>query len=334
MFEFAWPWIFLLLPIPWLTRRWLPPASAGDSTLNIQFLLDLQTLQESSQRSSLSHWRIPLRYGLLWLLLLLAAARPQWIGEPLPIAASGYDMMIAVDVSASMDIMDMQWLQEDISRLDLVKQQFGQFIESRVGDRIGLILFGSQAYLQSPLTFDRRTIRQWLEEAQIGIAGKETAIGDAIGLAVKHLREYPTDHRVLILITDGAHTGGKLEPTMAMQLAVDEQVRIHTVGVGADSEQTASIGPATIDRSMQLDTELLQTVATTTGGRFFHARNSEELAAISFELETLEPVARIEKPRHRITALYAWPLGLVLLLSIVWGARQLKSFRWARRSPL
>src|SRR5690606_35402504 len=125
---------------------------------------------------------------------------------------SGRDLLVAVDVSGSMDYPDMQWQGQPISRLGLVQQLFGEFIEQRQGDRVGLILFGSQAYLQAPLTFDRRTVRTWLEEAQTVIAGPNTAIGDAIGLAVKRLRDLPADSRVLILITDGANNGGSLAP--------------------------------------------------------------------------------------------------------------------------
>jgi len=188
MFEFAWPWVFALAPLPWLLRLVLPAADSGEAALKVSFLDELESLAGRRARARLPAWRQQVRFALLWFLLLLAAARPQWVGEPLPLPASGRDLLLAVDVSGSMDYRDMRWQDDEISRLELIKKLFGDFIEDRRGDRVGLILFGSQAYLQAPLTFDRHTVRVWLDEAQIGIAGKNTAIGDAIGLAVKRLR--------------------------------------------------------------------------------------------------------------------------------------------------
>lgn len=227
MFEFAWPWIFLLLPLPWLMRQVLPAADSGEPALKVSYLSDLESLARRRARSNLPGWRQQAPFVVLWLLLLTAAARPEWLGEPLPIAASGRDLLVAVDVSGSMDFPDMHWQDEDISRLNLVQHLLGDFLESREGDRVGLILFGSQAYLQAPLTFDRRTVRTWLDEARIGIAGKNTAIGDAIGLALKRLRQRPAQSRVLILVTDGANNAGQIDPLTAARLAAEEGVKIY-----------------------------------------------------------------------------------------------------------
>ena len=161
MFEFAWLWVFLLAPLPWLLRLLLPPADSGDAALRVGFLDELQALSGRRARAALPSWRQQAPLALLWFLLLCAAARPQWVGEPLPLPASGRDLLLAVDVSGSMDYADMQWDDEPISRLELVKRLLGDFIEGRRGDRVGLILFGSQAYLQAPLTFDRHTVRTW-----------------------------------------------------------------------------------------------------------------------------------------------------------------------------
>lgn len=237
MFELAWPWVFLLLPLPWLLRALLPPADSGEAALKVSFLDELQQLAGRRARVALPAWRQQLPYLTVWLLLLFAAARPQWLGEPLPLPTSGRDLLLAVDVSGSMDYPDMQWQGEELTRLELVKVLLGDFIEQRHGDRVGLILFGSKAYLQAPLTFDRRTVRVWLDEARVGIAGSNTAIGDAIGLAVKRLRERPTNSRVLVLITDGANNGGELDPLLAATLAAEESVRIHTIGIGAVPEE-------------------------------------------------------------------------------------------------
>lgn len=239
MFEFAWPWVFALAPLPWLLRLVLPAADSGEAALKVSFLDELESLAGRRARARLPAWRQQVRFALLWFLLLLAAARPQWVGEPLPLPASGRDLLLAVDVSGSMDYRDMRWQDDEISRLELIKKLFGDFIEDRRGDRVGLILFGSQAYLQAPLTFDRHTVRVWLDEAQIGIAGKNTAIGDAIGLAVKRLRQRPAESRVLVLITDGANTGGQIAPQIAAQLAAEQQVKIYTIGVGATRSRAA-----------------------------------------------------------------------------------------------
>lgn len=254
MFEFAWPWIFALLPLPWLMRLVLPAADSGEPALKVSYLSDLEGLARRRARVNLPGWRQQAPFVVLWLLLLTAAARPEWLGEPLPIAASGRDLLVAVDVSGSMDFPDMHWQDDDVSRLSLVKHLLGDFLEEREGDRVGLILFGSQAYLQAPLTFDRRTVRAWLDEARIGIAGKNTAIGDAIGLALKRLRQRPAQSRVLILVTDGANNAGQIDPLTAARLAAEEGVKIYPIGIGADPEQTGSLGILGVNPSLDLST--------------------------------------------------------------------------------
>ncbi|MDN5516637.1 MAG: VWA domain-containing protein, partial [Pseudomonas sp.] len=309
MFEFAWPWVFLLAPLPWLLRLLLPPADSGDAALRVGFLDELQALSGRRARVALPSWRQQVPLVLLWCLLLCAAARPQWVGEPLPLPASGRDLLLAVDVSGSMDYADMQWDDEPISRLELVKRLLGDFIEGRRGDRVGLILFGSQAYLQAPLTFDRHTVRTWLDEALIGIAGKNTAIGDAIGLAVKRLRQRPAQSRVLVLITDGANNGGEIDPMVAAQLAADEGVRIYTIGIGADPQQSGAFGNFGFS-ALDLDETSLRAISDATGGEYFRARDQAELQQIELTLDRLEPVAQQPTLARPAQALYAWPLAL------------------------
>ncbi|MFF6498278.1 VWA domain-containing protein [Pseudomonas aeruginosa] len=292
MFEFAWPWVFALAPLPWLLRLVLPAADSGEAALKVSFLDELESLAGRRARARLPAWRQQVRFALLWFLLLLAAARPQWVGAPLPLPASGRDLLLAVDVSGSMDYRDMRWQEDEISRLELIKKLFGDFIEDRRGDRVGLILFGSQAYLQAPLTFDRHTVRVWLDEAQIGIAGKNTAIGDAIGLAVKRLRQRPAESRVLVLITDGANTGGQIAPQIAAQLAAEQQVKIYTIGIGADPQQGGVPGLFGFNPGLDLDEPTLRGIAESTGGEYFRARSSAELESISATLDRLEPVAQ------------------------------------------
>ena len=230
---------------------------------------------------------------------------------------------MAVDVSGSMDFPDMQWQNEDLTRLDLVKSLLGDFLENREGDRVGLILFGSQAYLQAPLTFDRRTVRTWLDEARIGIAGKNTAIGDAIGLALKRLRQRPAQSRVLILVTDGANNGGQIDPLTAARLAAEEGVKIYPIGIGADPEDTSSKGTFGINPGVDLDEPALKEIAAVTGGQYFRARDGRELSAIKDSLDQLEPVTQQPTQARPAQALYSWPLAGALLLSVLLVIREL-----------
>ncbi|MDH0895253.1 MULTISPECIES: VWA domain-containing protein [unclassified Pseudomonas] len=330
MFEFAWPWIFLLAPLPWLLRALLPPADSGEAALRVSFLGELEGLSGRRARANLPAWRQQAPFVLLWLLLVTAAARPEWVGEPLPLPASGRDLLLAVDVSGSMEHADMQWDGEEISRLTLVKKLFGDFIEDRRGDRIGLILFGSRAYLQSPLTFDRRTVRTWLDEALVNIAGPQTALGDAIGLAVKRLRQRPADSRVLVLITDGANNGGEIEPRTAARLAAEQRVKIYTIGIGADPRQSGVIGMLGLNPGVDLDEATLIDIAEQTGGTYFRARTSEELRDIEAALDKLEPAAQLPTRARPALALYAWPLGVALLISLLLVVRDLWPHHWQK----
>jgi Ca-activated chloride channel homolog len=230
---------------------------------------------------------------LLWLLLLTAAARPQWVGEPLPIAASGRDLLVAVDVSGSMDFPDMQWQDEDVSRLDLVKSLLGDFLENREGDRVGLILFGSQAYLQAPLTFDRHTVRTWLDEARIGIAGQKH----------RHWRRHwpgpqtPAPTSGPEPGADPGHRRGQQRRRRstrltAARLAAEEGVKIYPIGIGADPEDSSTKGLFGLNPGVDLDEPALQEIARLTGGQYFRAHDGKELAAIKHTLDQLEPVAQ------------------------------------------
>ena len=324
MFEFAWPWVVLLAPLPWLLRRLLPTADNGEAALRVSFLDELQELSGKRASRALPGWRQQLPFVLVWLCLLLAAARPQWLGERLPIPASGRDLLVAVDVSGSMDYPDMQWQNQPISRLGLVQQLFGDFIDQRRGDRVGLILFGSQAYLQAPLTFDRRTVRTWLEEARVGIAGPNTAIGDAIGLAVNRLRDQPAESRVLVLITDGANTGGSLTPMTAAQLAAENGITLYTIGIGALPGQGRVRGMPTLAPALDLDEPGLQAMAELTGGQYFRAHSSAALQNIGKTLDRLQPVPQNSLPARRTEELYAWPLATALLLSFLLAIRAIR----------
>ncbi|MBK1705451.1 vWA domain-containing protein [Halochromatium glycolicum] len=311
--ELAWPWLLLALPLPLLVRRLLPRAETADSgALRVPFYRMLGQPAESPGAGGL---RWPLVLGALaWLLLVLAAARPQWLGDPVPLPLAGRDLMLAVDISGSMTEDDMMIGGRVVDRLTAVKAVAGDFIERREGDRIGLILFGQQAYLQTPLTFDRATARTLLFESAVGLAGRETAIGDAIGLAVKRLRDQPAAERVLILLTDGTNTAGSIAPLKAAELAAEEGIRIYTIGVGSDPRTGLGAFSLSLGRN-PLDEETLSTIADVTGGRYFRARDVRELQEIYSMLDELEPVESDERTFRPVGELFAWPLAASLLLS-------------------
>lgn len=305
MIEFAWPWLFAALPLPILVRLVLPPAHRAQGAVRVPFYTRLARLARQDSGSAMDwFWSV-----LGWALLVLAAARPQWVDEPIKLPATGRDLLLAVDISGSMETADMFLGDRSATRLDVVKAVVGDFLERRTGDRVGLILFGRRAYLQTPLTFDRDTTAQMLEEAVIGLAGKETAIGDAIGLAVKRLREQPHDEKVLVLLTDGANTAGAVQPLKAAQLAGQEEIKIYTIGVGADEMMVNSLfGARRVNPSADLDEGTLKAIARTTGGLYFRARETAELVRIYRELDQLEPVAsdsEVVRPRRD---LHFWPL--------------------------
>ena len=326
--EFIWPWVFVLAPLPLLLRMLLPPAIRDDAALRIDCIAELRELQPPRRRL----WQRPALWlpVLIWLLLLCAAARPQWPERMPALPESGRDLLLAVDISGSMDFPDMQWQNEAVSRLALVQQLFGRFIAQRQGDRVGLILFGSQAYLQAPLTRDRHTVQRWLQEASIGLAGRDTAIGDAIGLALKHLQHSPAERRVLVLITDGANSAGSVHPLTAARLAASAGLTLYTVGIGGHAA-----GPAGTNPDVDLDEPLLQEIARIGHGQYLRAASLQQLQAVSATLDRLQPVALPGPLQQQGRPLYAWPLALALLLSLLplRGAlrESLGSLAWGRR---
>ncbi len=329
MIEWLWPWILLLAPLPLLVRRMTPAAGGREPALRAPFYDDWQQLSAGQGARSASGRKLPLlALWLLWLLLLLAAARPTWIGEAIELPNSGRDLMMAVDISGSMRIEDMQQGQALVSRLQAVKRVGADFISRRSGDRLGLILFGSKAYVQSPLSFDTSTVERFLLEAQIGFAGQETAIGDAIGLAAKRLRERPAESRVLILLTDGQDTASTVKPLEAAQLANDLGIRIYTIGIGADQMTLpglfgSSFGSRRVNPSAELDEGALQKIAQITGGQYFRARNPAELVHIYQLLDQMEPVEQEAVTYRPRQALGYIPLVLALVLSFGLALRQL-----------
>lgn len=326
MFEFAWPWLLLCLPLPWLIRAFTPAVRQQGVELCTPFYNELHNLQ-NTQRTGLARWRSQTTaYILIWLLLLLACARPQLHGDLQEHSTTGRDLLIAMDVSSSMLYSDMILDDNSVSRMEFVKYWLGDFISQRTGDRLGLILFGSQAYLQAPLTYDHHSIRTWVKDAQPGIAGNTTSMGDAIGLAIKRLRMHPADHRVLILVTDGANTSGVISPLAAAQLAARYQIKIYTVGIG--SNQANTLHELIDTASLELDEQALKDIAQATAGQYFHVTDSNDLARIQHSISLLEPNTSYQAPKRNSQELYSWPLAAALLLSMLLVAHRVyRSYR-------
>lgn len=329
MIQFIWPWIAVLLPLPLVIRFILPAKNTlKDAALRIPFMDDFNATV-TTEKVTKKNMPLMLLATIAWCLLILAATRPQWLGEPVELPISGRDLMMAVDLSGSMQVEDFKINSQTVNRLQATKHVASQFINSRQGDRVGLILFGRQAYLQTPLTFDRRTVNILLQEAAIGLAGQETAIGDAIGLAIKRLVDLDSDKsdttenqeaqsRVLILLTDGANTAGEITPIKAAELAAINNLKIYTIGIGADEMIRQSFfGAQRINPSADLDEKTLKAIADKTGGRYFRARDTNELKKIYSLLNELEPTEKESQNFRPITALFYWPLSIAVFIALL-----------------
>jgi Ca-activated chloride channel family protein len=317
MIHFEWPWMFVLLLLPLLPRYLLRPAPAvEEAALRVPAVAPFALGDEGRLRMARGRRWLLWPALAAWLLLVGAAARPVWLGPPIDLPVSGRDLLLAVDLSGSMGTQDFSLHGRQVDRLTAVKDIAGDFIRRRVGDRLGLILFGRNAYVQSPLTFDRKTVNTLLQESAIGLAGKQTAIGDAIGLAVKELRRHPNGNKVLILLTDGANDAGEVDPLAAAKLAAQEGLTIYTIGIGADSVMVPSLfGMQRVNPSQDLDEDTLRAIAKTTGGRYFRARDTQELNKIYEVIDKLQPVDQEKQTFRPRRSLFFWPLALALILA-------------------
>lgn len=322
MFEFAWPWLFILLPLPLLIRYLFPASENTTAALCIPFFSRIAKVTSSRlQQGQPAASQTYLAY-LAWLLLVTAAANPQWLGAPQALPRSGRDIMLALDISGSMRIPDMTLNGKAANRLQVVKAVASRFITARTGDNIGLILFGTRAYLQTPLTFDRKTVNTVLEDATIGLAGVRTAIGDAIGLAIKRLQKTPEASRVLIVLTDGANNAGVLKTVQAAKIAAKNHIKIYSIGIGANQLSVPGLfRRQIINPSSDLDERSLKEIAQITSGKYFRATNTKALRQIYQTIDKLEPITNKKSWLRPITPYYYWPLALALLISLYLARR-------------
>jgi Ca-activated chloride channel family protein len=307
MLSWQWPYLFILLPLP-LLFRWLATShETAAGAIRVPFYDLLHDLDQTQSKQSTTAWLSAFLLWCIWLSMVAASARPSWVGDPVPVPQDRRDLMLAVDISGSMNETDMLVGDNYTDRISAVKYVVGQFVQQRSGDRIGLILFGQQGYLQTPLTHDGQTVNQQLQEAQVGFAGRATAIGDAIGLAIKRLRDRPAESRVLILLTDGANSAGT-DPLRAADVAAEANIRIHTIGVGAESMTVRGVfgRPRLTNPAADLDEQTLTAIASKTGGQYFRARDPAELQDIYAVLDRLEPIPDEQtfRPTRSLTYLF------------------------------
>ena len=318
MLSFVWPWFYLILPLPFLYRKLRRSANSESPYLESTILLSIAETQNRLVSSTSQRRLLILLLIIAWLSLVTAIARPVNIGDPVALPTTGRDILLAVDISGSMEREDMIINGRQVNRLYAVKSVVSEFVNTREGDRLGLILFGERAYLQTPLTFDTKTLRDLLIEAQIGFAGNGTAIGDAIGLSVKKLKERPDSNRVLILLTDGSNTAGVLSPSEASDIAKKSKVKIYTIGIGDGRQRNQVLfGQTLVNQNNDLDERTLTAIADLTGGKYFRARDPRELRSIYDQLNKLEPIDQDEELLRPITSLFHWPLALFLTCSLL-----------------
>lgn len=318
MFQIATPWVLALLPLPLILYFLLPEGKTQEKgALQVPFFQRVEKISLAKAIPQQLSWFKILFAFLIWSLVLLALSGPRWLGDPVEIPRAGRNILLAIDVSPSMSIPDMQMQGKQVSRLDAVKALGTEFINSRQGDRMGLIVFGTKAYLETPLTFDRKTVTLQLQDSSVGLAGKYTAIGDALGLSVKRLKDYPSNSRVLVLLTDGANNTGNVAPIDAATMAARYGIKIYTIGFGADSLWVRGfMGARRVNPSEDLDEKTLNQIAQTTGGLYFRAKDTHALKKVYETLNTLEPIAGDVSTYRPITPLYPWPLGLAFVLSL------------------
>ncbi len=315
MLAFDWWWAMLLLPLPLLARLTLargerPEPAISVPLLNRYWVARTDFRQSSTRLTGFALW-------LFWAALIVAASRPFWLEDAASRNLSGRDLMLAVDISGSMSETDMTLDSKTASRLDVLKIVVEKFIERRRGDRLGLILFGSKAYNYVPLTFDLDTLKELLLDVTTGLAGRHTAIGDAIGIAIKSMHEQEAEHRVLILITDGSNTAGFENPVLAAAAAAHQGLTIYTIGVGSDIDAlNRRYGAQNVPTDIALNERLLQQIAAVTGGRYFRATSSVRLEQIYLALDRLEPVEQLYQTHRPRSELFAWPLSIALLIVI------------------
>ncbi len=321
-----WPWFVLILPLAWGARHLLKPADAThpiSGAIRVPFWDRLEAIKGAKVTGKISQgskWFCI----LVWVFLTLAAMRPIWWGKPIPNQQSSHNIMLALDVSGSMEEQDFDLNRRPATRLQILKAVSDEFIKSRTGDNLGIVIFGSEAYTYAPLSPDIQTLRELLGEIGIGIAGTQTAIGEALALAVQGVASVPTDSQIVILMSDGMSNAGRVSVDEAIKLATGQGIKVYTVGIGSDAQMIQDFfGLVQINPSQNLDEKTLQEIALKTGGRYFRAKSTQELADIYATINQLEPVEReAEFIRPRKDLFFIPLLAAMILLALAKGRQK------------
>lgn len=319
MIELLWPWAFVLLILPFAVRYLLQPLQSQEAALSVPQIESFEFTEGGTSSSRGVRRSLLFCLALLgWLALSTALARPQLAGEPTVLPSSSRDLMFVIDISGSMGQEDMIVSGRRYTRLAVTKYTVQNFLDERFGDRVGVVLFGSLPYVYIPLTPDVMTAGRMLQDAPIGIAGRSTAIGDSIGLAIKQLLKHPVDHRVVVLLTDGSNNAGELDPKDAAALAKQSNVRIYTIAI-SPARGGGGLFDSFFQQNQNMDTELLEHIAQETGGKFFQAKDMSALTAIYDEIDLLEPIEQDGTTVRPIKALFHYPLAAAIaLFALCW----------------
>lgn len=320
MFVLALPQVLWLLPLSLLIWFLTPAVKTQVSVaLKVPFFQSMVQLVDAEKKTGIKQ-RYFLGLHFTWCLLIVAAAGPRWVGPPQALSRDSYNIILALDISPSMDVKDMLDHGRRVTRLYAVKRAAKQFVEKRHGDKIGLILFGEQAYLLTPLTYDRHNVAQRIDDATVGLAGKATSIGDALGLAIKRLQQVPAEGRMIVLLTDGVSNAGVLSPIKAAKLAKSEGIQINTIGLHSSVDPRSFDGLfLSMSGAADLDEATLKTVAKTTGGRYFRATDQASLERIYEFIDRMTRVSQDQAELRPQYEYYPWflAMGLLVLLSLL-----------------
>ncbi|TCS40648.1 VWA domain-containing protein [Reinekea marinisedimentorum] len=304
--SFAWPWFLAALPLLWLIPR--SRSSASQGALNHPYLATLANQQQTTPGKR----KLPLLWLLSWLFLVLALMRPQWIGEPITNTQAGRSIFLSVDLSESMLTEDMRWNGQSTYRYKAVQEVVGEFVEQRKGDFLGLVVFGSFAAVQAPLTPDTGAVQALLFDLIPGMAGKSTAIGDGLAQSVKQLRTSKSKDKIIILLSDGENNAGSVSPSDAITAAQKSDIRVYTIGFGGDASASSSF--FNFMRSSGIDEATLKSIADQTGGQYFRATSAGELKQVFELIDQLETDDKDIDNFRQINELYWLPLTASLLL--------------------
>lgn len=335
MFQFYWPWLALLFPLPFVIKKLFPSSKKNEAQkipeLHFPAVSRLKSAFGADQASTnRSNGVFTFLLTLTWTFLILALMQPENVDQFKVEKNKGHDLMLAVDISGSMQALDFSTKLKNISRLDATKEVVGKFVLGRQGDRVGLVLFGENAYLHIPLTLDTASVSRMLNDTISGMAGSATAIGDAIGLSIKTLRERPEGSRVLVLLTDGEDNASSVPPLEAAKLAKQYGIKIYTIGVGQNGpvpfpNQFGGYGMAEVP----IDEGLLKEIAALTGGQYFRATDQKALESIYSMIDTLEKTESNQMLFLIREPLYRYPLGLAMACLLLLSLYQILYRRFA-----